>query len=234
MVEAVRRCVLLFVRTPREEARAKKLRSGRAVFAFSRARIARATAALNIDLVVVGALPSPTDGARARSLPQRGDGFGERLSNAFRDVRALGYEMIVAVPQDVPYIGRAVLERAFSELAKNDVVLGPSHDGGVYLIGARVPVEQLFEGVRWQTGFVMHDLAHRYVSAVLDPLFEIDTKEDLKQLKERPTTDPQIARLLLALGATPIGPPIERESSALLEASVSIRGPPAASTDITL
>jgi glycosyltransferase A (GT-A) superfamily protein (DUF2064 family) len=149
------RCVLLFARAAGAEAHAKGLGRGAALFALARRRVLAAAAALGVDLVVVGpAAPG------IRRLPQRGDGFAERLGNAFADARALGYGEIVAVPTDVPRLGARQLAAAFRGLTVHGVVLGPSPDGGVYLLGIGTGIDPaaLLGGVRWRTSRVFADL----------------------------------------------------------------------------
>ena len=181
------RCILLFARTAEGEARAKRLSRARALFAFARGRVLAAARSLpETGVLVVGP---------RGDLPQRGDGFAERLANAFADARALGYREIVAVPTDVPRLGRRQLAEAFRRLAATDVVLGPSPDGGAYLIGCRNDPSDLFAGVRWQTSQAFADLAANAGNpAVLDPLEDVDRWDDVLALS------PELLRLV----ATPI------------------------------
>src|SRR6185436_5215285 len=128
-----RRCLLLFARTPALEARAKGMARAERVFALSRRRLLRAASHVpELDVIVAGGAGAL--GATGR-LPQRGRTFGERLRHAFADVRALGYERIVSVPIDCPRLGTAELASAFAHLDEGRPVLGPSPDGGVYLLG---------------------------------------------------------------------------------------------------
>ena len=180
------RCILLFARTAEGEARAKRLSRARALFAFARRRVLAAARSLpETGVVVVGP---------RGDLPQRGHGFAERLTNAFADARALGYREIVAVPTDVPRLGRLQLAEAFRRLATAPVVLGPSPDGGAYLIGCRNDPSDLFAGVRWQTSQAFADLAaHAGDPAVLDPLEDVDRWSDVLALS------PELIRLVTRL-----------------------------------
>lgn len=152
--------------------------------AFSAGRVAAAVASLaDVDLVSVG--EAPTCGARVR-LPQRGKSFGERLASAFADARSLGYEVVVAVPTDVPELDSATLGRAFALLERSRAVLGPSPDGGVYLIGLASSVSAP-SSVRWQTPFVLGDLKSGLVRtgitpALLPELADVDDRGDLVAL----------------------------------------------------
>ncbi len=185
-------CILLFARTVREEARVKRMSRALGLFELARRRVTAAAASLpGVDLLVVGP---------GGALPQRGTGFAERLANAFLDASALGYRSIVAVPIDVPRLGRRQLAEAFRRLEKQEVVLGPSPDGGVYLIGCRADSVRLFAGVRWQTPRAFVDLATNAAApAVLDPLEDVDRWSDVLALGARPALDAVLAALVAAL-----------------------------------
>ncbi|HEY7516222.1 MAG TPA: DUF2064 domain-containing protein [Vicinamibacteria bacterium] len=221
---ASRRCVLVFARPPRAEAREKGLRSAEPLFRLAGRRLAAAVSALKgVDLLPVGGDSGP--------LEQRGEDFGERLRNAFADARAMGYETIVVVPGDVPGLGLPQLQRAFDLLRDRAVVLGPSPDGGVYLLGVRGPSEHVLSGVRWQTGFVLHDLLARAGTAPLLPaLGDLDCASDLPRLLRAAAADPALVaalRQIRADGAS-VGPSEEERvptRPGLLRRAP--RGPPA-------
>lgn len=195
----VRRCVLLFARAPRLEGRRKGLGAAAPVLdlAFRRA-VAAARSLPGVDLVFAGVESSPaTRGATV--LRQRGRTFGERLEKAFADAFALGYDEILLVGGDVPGLDRRALTNAFEALDERAHVLGPSPDGGVYLIGARGGVEGLLAGVRWSTRVVLADLlANAPGAALLEPLADVDRPCDLRRLRVSRRHD---AELLLTLGS---------------------------------
>jgi glycosyltransferase A (GT-A) superfamily protein (DUF2064 family) len=218
--ETSHRCVLLFALPARQEARAKRLSRAEALFDYSRRRIAAAVAELpGVDLLV---------------LPQRGGGFGERLENAFSDARALGYGEIVVVPGDVPRLGARELARAFALLAERPVVLGPSPDGGVYLLGCAVDPGPLLAGVRWRGTTVFAELARRAgTPGVLEVLEDLDRPADLLhllRLARRRSLQPDLARLLAGLGTPPPTPDPSRGPAPrrlFLSSRLLTRGPPA-------
>ena len=72
-------------------------------------------------------------------VAQRGDDLGARLSHAFEDLLADGAPGAIVIGSDVPTLPSAVLAAALDRLAGADLVLGPSEDGGYYLIGLREP-----------------------------------------------------------------------------------------------
>jgi uncharacterized protein len=112
--------------------------------------------------------------------------LGERMQAAFLDAFQRGAERVVLLGTDIPHIRTDHLEQAFDALAKNDLVIGPSTDGGYWLIGLNYPVD-LFEGIKWSTDAVFgQTLAlakeHGLRVKAISPLKDIDTAEDLKQV----------------------------------------------------
>lgn len=79
-------------------------------------------------------------------LEQSGDGLGERMLNAFREVLGRGYDSCVLVGSDLPELTAADIGSAFAELESNDAVCGPTEDGGYYLIGMHRALPELFDG----------------------------------------------------------------------------------------
>jgi hypothetical protein len=201
-----RRCVLLFARSPEQEGKLKASRGvpgGAALFRFARSRVVEAVGSLaGVDLILIGDGPVPEGAVRA--LPQHGATFGDRLQNAFRDVRDLGYEQIVAVPSDVPSLDREFLLAAFARLDATRVVLGPCADGGVYLIGFCGFDDSLLQGVRWRTRFVARDLVRRAAgTALLLPLLvDVDDERGYAALAATPGLDAGLSELLAQLGST--------------------------------
>ena len=103
-------------------------------------------------------------------LAQRGDGFGERLLLAARDILACGYESVCLIDSDSPTVPRAAFEEAVAELEKpgDRVVLGPSHDGGYYLIGLKRAHAEPFERISWSTDTVLKETRARCREAGLE------------------------------------------------------------------
>jgi glycosyltransferase A (GT-A) superfamily protein (DUF2064 family) len=77
-------------------------------------------------------------------------------ANVFTDLLQAGYERVVIVGGDIPTLPLAHLEDAFALLAdpQHDVVIGPSEDGGYYLLGARRLHPTLFANITWSTASV--------------------------------------------------------------------------------
>ena len=89
-------------------------------------------------------------------LPQKGVDLGIRMYNAFQAVSAQGYKKIVLIGSDTPDLPAAYIDEAFFRLDKYDVVLGPSDDGGYYLIALRQDTinDAIFNDLPWSTSQV--------------------------------------------------------------------------------
>jgi hypothetical protein len=123
-------------------------------------------------------------------VPQRGADLGARLANSFEHLFALGHGAVFAIDSDTPTLPTAYLEQALDLIATPgiDLVLGPSEDGGYYLIGLRALTRDLFEDMPWSTAQVVPETCRRAEAnglkvAALPPWFDIDTPKDLEQLE---------------------------------------------------
>jgi rSAM/selenodomain-associated transferase 1 len=117
--------------------------------------------------------------------------LGARMRAAFDRRFAAGADAVVLVGSDLPGLSSGGLAAAFSELERAPVVLGPSVDGGYWLVGQRPPGADLFSGIRWSTPTVLestrrrlHDLGIAH--AELPRLRDLDTVEDLRALAADP------------------------------------------------
>lgn len=90
-------------------------------------------------------------------LPQRGDNFGERLYFAVEDLFKCGFDSVCLIDSDSPTVPAKNYADAVELLSTigDRVVLGPSDDGGYYLIGVKKPLRQLFEQIDWSTEYVL-------------------------------------------------------------------------------
>jgi rSAM/selenodomain-associated transferase 1 len=96
-------------------------------------------------------------------LPQRGDGFGERLAFATEDLFQCSFASVCLIDSDSPTVSADVYGEAVEMLsnAGDRVVLGPSDDGGYYLIGLKRNHPQLFERIDWSTERVLEQTKQR-------------------------------------------------------------------------
>jgi rSAM/selenodomain-associated transferase 1 len=117
--------------------------------------------------------------------PQQGSDLGARMNNAFQHPFAAGYTKALLIGSDCPDISRTIVSRGFMLLDTHDIVLGPAHDGGYYLIGLRRPVPELFSCIEWGTECVLQQTLDKINAlgltvALLPELWDIDRIEDLK------------------------------------------------------
>ncbi|MCB0515582.1 MAG: TIGR04282 family arsenosugar biosynthesis glycosyltransferase [Chitinophagales bacterium] len=114
---------------------------------------------------------------------QNGNDLGEKMENAFVHAFAEGYENVVIVGSDCAEISKSVLEEAFVQLEKYDVVMGPAEDGGYYLLGMKKNLPFLFKNIPWSTSKVA-EISQRLLRqnsvsyTCLSSLPDIDTLED--------------------------------------------------------
>jgi rSAM/selenodomain-associated transferase 1 len=122
-----------------------------------------------------------------RVVPQSEGDLGDRLRDYFAAARSRGAERTVLIGSDSPSIPGEFVAEAFQRLADHDVVLGPSHDGGYYLVGACGEYPAMFEDIDWSTTAVWEQtighLDRLHVPYyVLPSWYDVDVQEDLALL----------------------------------------------------
>lgn len=90
-----------------------------------------------------------------RLIDQMGDDLGGRMEHAVAEMFRIGYQRCVIVGTDLPALPAAVYEEAFGLLTRYDLVLGPSMDGGYYLIGLSRTAPEIFRDIPWSTPDVL-------------------------------------------------------------------------------
>src|SRR5439155_4937511 len=83
-------------------------------------------------------------GSEARVVAQKGEGLAAGLTSVFAYFADDHQRRTIAFNGDSPHLPRSVLKDAFETLAARDVVVGPTHDGGYYLVGAKASHPTLF------------------------------------------------------------------------------------------
>lgn len=124
-----------------------------------------------------------SDGPYVKKL-QRGKKLGGRMKEAFRQSFNDGFGRVVIIGSDCAELNASVLRQAFQALVNHDVVIGPSQDGGYYLLGMTQFYPSLFEDKKWGTSTVcrqtVDQLEEMNASYHLLPMLnDIDTLEDL-------------------------------------------------------
>src|SRR5438045_5834519 len=129
-------------------------------------------------------------------LPQRGDKFGERLYLALEDLFKCGFESVCLIDSDSPTVPAESFEQAVELLSTSEdcVVLGPSDDGGYYLIGMKKPHRQLFEKIDWSTERVLNQTMQRAIEIDLEVKllptgYDVDDGASLRRLCNEVLTD---------------------------------------------
>ena len=119
---------------------------------------------------------------------QRGEGLGERMKQAFRETFAAGRRRVILIGTDHPTLPSAWIKEGFAFLeAQRAVVLGPTGDGGFYLIGMNESFPEIFEGMTYSHGAVFEQTTARVASCgaslqTLPEWYDVDTFDDLKRL----------------------------------------------------
>jgi uncharacterized protein len=117
---------------------------------------------------------------------QKGEGLAAGLASVFTDFAATGQD-VIAFNADSPHLSGSVLEGAFQALALHDVVIGPTYDGGYYLVGAKAVHPTLFENDGLGTRSALERLLTRarvlqLSTRLTEPFYDIDVAEDLIRL----------------------------------------------------
>jgi uncharacterized protein len=141
-------------------------------------------------------------GDTVQIVAQQGEGLAAGLTSVFRHFTAAGRQHVIAFNSDSPHLSPAVLESAFEILDTHDIVVGPTHDGGYYLVGAKAVHPTLFEGDGMGTTTALDRLLTRIHALELtarctDPFYDIDVANDLillgRELRLAPAKAPRTA-----------------------------------------
>lgn len=117
---------------------------------------------------------------------QSGSNLGERMSNSFQQAFEEGVDQVAIIGSDCPSLNEGIIENAFDQLQKHDLVIGPSEDGGYYLLAMNRFYEALFEDIEWSTESVLESTIQKAKKEELKVfqlpvLNDIDNIEDLKK-----------------------------------------------------
>jgi rSAM/selenodomain-associated transferase 1 len=120
-------------------------------------------------------------------VAQKGDGLAAGLISVFAHFATPGRKRVVAFNSDSPHLPASVLESAFEALTVHDLVVGPTDDGGYYLVGAKAAHPALFDVPGMGTKSALEALLARARELQLsvgftDPFYDIDVEGDLTRL----------------------------------------------------
>jgi len=169
--------------------------------------------ARSIDGVEVAIMCPPSDvedlartvGKCVPIVPQKGNGLAAGLTSVFATFASAGHQRVIAFDSDSPHLPASVLKCAFEALVTCDLVVGPSDDGGYYLVGATAFHPTLFMGDSLGTANALETLLTQARSLGLslhltDTFYDIDVTADLSrvaaELKLNPERAPRTAKWL--------------------------------------
>jgi rSAM/selenodomain-associated transferase 1 len=120
-------------------------------------------------------------------VAQKGEGLAAGLTSVFAHFATPGRQRVVAFNSDSPHLPASVLKSAFDALTTHEVVVGPTHDGGYYLVGATAAHPAFFDGDGIGTKSALDALLARARGLHLsvgftDPFYDIDVESDLTRL----------------------------------------------------
>jgi len=128
-------------------------------------------------------------GSEVSVVAQKGEGLAAGLTSVFAYFAEDHHRRTIAFNSDSPHLQRSILEGAFETLAAHDVVVGPTHDGGYYLVGAKASHPTLFAGDGMGTSSALERLLSRARALELSvgfaaSFYDIDVADDLTRLAE--------------------------------------------------
>lgn len=169
--------ILIFARSARADAAHKRLRNGVSVFNELNARIENSVIQTGLPYFIY------------TEEQQRGADFAIRFTNALQDIYNLGFEKVISVGNDTPQLTKTHLLAAISKLETCPLVLGPSQDGGFYLMGLSKEHfdRDAFLNLPWQTASLTRSIlrlvqAKKIHAELLPALCDLDNSSDVALL----------------------------------------------------
>jgi uncharacterized protein len=171
--------------------------------------IALAQSLRDVEVAIMCPEPDVQDlaqlaGSTTIVVAQKGEGLAAGLTSVFAHFTA-DHKRVIAFNSDSPHLPRHVLEGAFETLAAHDVVVGPTQDGGYYLVGAKASYPTLFANDGMGSSSALERLLSRTRSMGLsvglaDSFYDVDVADDLNrlaaELRLAPAKAPRTARWL--------------------------------------
>jgi len=150
--------------------------------------------------------------ARYTCFPQRGADLGERTSEVCAELWRRGHRNVILIGSDLPPVPLDLLRDGFATLESGKrVILGPTHDGGYYLVGLNQPVPEIFSGMTWSHDGVLTETIRRLSCGdiafrLVRESFDIDRVEDLERLRcvDEPSMRRAMKKTLAYLDELPV------------------------------
>lgn len=122
-------------------------------------------------------------------LAQHGKDIGEKMLNAVNQLLKMGYNKVILIGSDSPDVPLKIIYEAFDKLDHHDIVVGPSEDGGYYLIGMKRLLPAVFKDISWGTSDVMSSTLENIKKAklsvsLLSQWYDIDNLTSLNRWKQ--------------------------------------------------
>ena len=147
-------------------------------------------------------------------VPQVQADLGQRMYQALLHQLQMGAKHAILMGTDIPSLPASYIIQAFDHLKTKDVVLGPSTDGGYYLIGISRPCPEIFVNINWSTPTVLAETTdalrqHNYALGLVPPWFDVDTPKELDVLmaharaQQTASNQPILPHTLACLSALP-------------------------------
>jgi rSAM/selenodomain-associated transferase 1 len=117
-------------------------------------------------------------------FPQQGEHLGEKMANSFQRLFLQGYKQLLLIGADTPQLKNQTFQDAFRALQDSDIVLGPTFDGGYYLIGMKSWIPEVFSAdIGWGGKTVLEETLQKIKKKkvfLLPKEQDIDTRQDLE------------------------------------------------------
>ncbi|MGB5942839.1 MAG: DUF2064 domain-containing protein [Leeuwenhoekiella sp.] len=183
---------MIFARSARADASQKHLKNGLAVFEALNAQTVQTVRSTGLPYFI------------SSEKDQVGAGFGDRFTHAIQEVYDLGFENVITVGNDSPHLRAKHILQTVAYLEDKPLVLGPSQDGGFYLMGLHRSQfnATTFLKLPWQTANLMQSIvrllnAKKIKCAFLETLVDLDVVADVHEiLRSSKTLNYQIRELL--------------------------------------
>jgi uncharacterized protein len=120
---------------------------------------------------------------------QKGRDLGEKMHNAFAFAGRMDCDKTVIIGSDSPNLSVKYIKEAYRRLERSDITLGPTYDGGYYLVGLKKPCAGIFKGIKWSSKTVLgHTVKNAGILnkrvSLLKKWYDIDEYAGLTLLKE--------------------------------------------------
>jgi hypothetical protein len=123
-------------------------------------------------------------------IPQSGKNLGERMYNAVTDAYQNSKLPVIITGSDLPLLNLDIFTEALAGLKERDIVIGPSKDGGYYLLGMKKPEKSLFDFENWGNQSILDKTIkeasrHNLKSHFLPEASDVDTFKELLDLRAK-------------------------------------------------